>query len=1062
MKDIFDYGDELKSIDPFGDIFDDDGNFKDKICDEDDTDNEEKALDVLRNLPLPALHSTSREQFKSRGLIPKFNDEDDLLDRHGLFEYTHFCGYVTEKSVDFSCAVYFKIRTDDCKTQTVRTSSLTELQVKKANSREKIHVIANKRSGVYIAKIICTHAFYKMFSLIEGNAEKLSAMSRFLRLDKDVRKNIETRLGEKKYSLVDEKNSVAVTDKDILRLKYDMCRNTFTPSQQREIDTLFSQRSGIRSKVDKKLEYILNISSVYHGRKKVDRKKLMAALDSKLYKMDKVKNKLCDCITSSYHTGKRGFRILLAGSSGTGKTTIAKAVAQGCGLPFDVINLNGVMSAIDIKGIDASYDSADCGKLVKSFYGMRTTEGVVVLDEIDKMGTGGKDGNPADALLDCLSDHNSCYDAFLEMALDTTNTVFIATANSTENIPDYLLNRFDVIHIDDYTDEEKCDIGEKYFVPEILCAYKVKKGEIVFTGQALEKTVSRYCSDRGVRMLKENIRTVVRKILVMWDECGKRAKMTVTERFIEDVLEGLYDENDVFLRFARNKDRLDDGVRTEIRRTLDELNVMGKTASEKEKIKKRAGYLTSLIPDRCGFDSFDRERYFASVNATHYGLDSVKEQVSRLMCAKALSKNTKLSSCRILLAGPAGTGKSTICKSIADGLGIPYIKISLGGVGDEAVIKGFSPTYVDADAGEIVKGLSRAGTTNALIQLDEIDKTGSRHGVNAGNALLDLLDNCNGFADRFLGVPIDLSDVLFVATANDISNMESWLCDRFDIIHIDGYTKNEKKHILTRCIIPSLCRNMSDDSLKITVTDKASELLVSRYCTSMGVRDLEKAARRIVTDKLYNGACGSIEIDEEDVVSSLGALPIQRGNLVSQAVPGFSKALAVSGANSGMAFSVETVITPDEGATTVTGLPKESTLDSVKIAKTYVRLNYMKNKRDFGLHLHFGEGAVVKDGPSAGTAIAISILSAVSGKAVCVNAAYTGEIDLFGNVFAIGGALAKIQAAEMSGCSKVFIPRDNYERLSEKELEGFTVEVVPVSHISQIIGEVLPEVEKEI
>ncbi len=421
MKDIFDYDDDLRSIDPFNEIFDDDGNIKDGKAD--DRDNDEKALDVFRSRSLPDIRP-SGELHKSRGLFPRFNDED--LESIGeSFKYYHLSGYVTDKEIDFAVTSYFKMRTDEGKAELIRTSSLTALEKKKAHSREKIHVIVCKRNSTFVAKIICSHVFYKMFSLIEDIADKLSAMTQFLKLDKCVQNSIISRMNEKKYPVASVTQEVVVRDKDALRLKYDMCRNTFTPSQQREIDTLFSQRGALRSKTDKKLEYIINISSVYPKRKKVTRREIMASLDAKLYKMDKVKSKLCDCLTSACYTGKRGFRILLAGSSGTGKTTIAKAVAQSYGLPFDVINLNGVMSAVDIKGIDSAYDSADAGKLIKSFYGMRTTEGVVVLDEIDKMGFGNKDGNPADALLDCLSDHNSCYDAFLEMAVDTTNTSFI-------------------------------------------------------------------------------------------------------------------------------------------------------------------------------------------------------------------------------------------------------------------------------------------------------------------------------------------------------------------------------------------------------------------------------------------------------------------------------------------------------------------------------------------------------------------------------------------------------------------------------------------------------------
>ena len=217
-----------------------------------------------------------------------------------------------------------------------------------------------------------------------------------------------------------------------------------------------------------------------------------------------------------------------------------------------------------------------------------------------------------------------------------------------------------------------------------------------------------------------------------------------------------------------------------------------------------------------------------------------------------------------------------------------------------------------------------------------------------------------------------------------------------------------------------------------------------------------------MADKLYSEPeIAKIKIDTKDVIQSMGVKPIPRGNLPKKNIPGFSKALAVTGNNCGMAFAIETAVIPGDSSTCITGLPKESAIDSVKIAKTIIRLNYTSKANDFGVHLHFGEGAVVKDGPSAGVAILISMLSAVFNTPVLGNVAYTGEIDLFGNVFAIGGTIAKIQAAEDTGCEKVFIPRDNFDQLKKEDIEKISIEIIPVNHISQVVEAVFPSIVKK-
>jgi ATP-dependent Lon protease len=807
-----------------------------------------------------------------------------------------------------------------------------------------------------------------------------------------------------------------------------------------------------------KLQYILNITPTNSDRQIPGRETVLDTLNKRLYKLDKVKEEIVEAITASKYSYDHGLRILLIGNPGTGKTTIIKAIAEAYGFPYDIVHLNAATSGLELKGTDSTYDNAEVGKLVKIFYQLGTTEAVIGLDEIDKMSSGSKDGNPADALLDTLSDEHLCYDAFLETSIDTRNTIYIATANSTENIPEPLLNRFRVIVVDDYEDEDKVAIAEDYVIPQLLEAYDLTESDIKFPREVLRNIVRRYCCDNGVRMLKDNIHSIIRKIINDWDEAGKLSSVVVTDEMVNSRLEPIADVNSLQMRYHRNKELFSKAVRTEIKEGLNRLQGTISEPREKEAVTKKLEYLTSIVPTKGGFETFDKDAFFACVSGTHFGMLSVKEKIAKSFNAKAL-KGKSYSSERLLLAGGPGIGKSSICKSIAKGLGIPYIKISLNGVSDAHTIKGFVRGYLGSDAGIIVRELARAKTTRVLIQLDEMDKLGSEHGVSASSALLDLLDNSSEYTDEFLGVPLDLSNVLFIATANDVSGIEPWLLDRFSVIQLDGYTYSDKEQILDGYLMPKLEKEYAGAGISFAITDEAKESLLKDYCTSFGVRDLEKALEKIANDLLFeNAGATSIIIEAKDVGKSLGPKPIPRGNLLKENVPGFSKALAVSGDNSSMAFAIESAIIPSANDTCITGLPKESAIDSVKLAKTYIRTHYLTDGEDFGVHLHFGEGAVVKDGPSAGVAIMVSMLSAVFETPVVGNVAYTGEIDLFGNVFAIGGTAAKIQAAERSGCSKVFIPKDNYEQLSGEEIEQFSIEIIPVERVSEVVSVVLPDI----
>lgn len=352
-------------------------------------------------------------------------------------------------------------------------------------------------------------------------------------------------------------------------------------------------------------------------------------------------------------------------------------------------------------------------------------------------------------------------------------------------------------------------------------------------------------------------------------------------------------------------------------------------------------------------------------------------------------------------------------------------------------------------------------TSKGVILLDEIDKIGNHNGIPVSNTLVDLLDDSGEFSDNFLGVPIDLSNILFIATANDINAVDSVIRDRFTIIYLDGYTKNEKSKIIEDYIIPKVVKELCPDTLKMAFTSEAIELVKSSYCLSFGVRDAEKVIRKLVKDKLYTlKSERSVKISVKDVQRVLGNPPAQRGNIPEIIYPGLSKGLAITGDNIGMAFAIETMLIPNDKSITITGLPKESTVDSVKLAITYIKCNYPGLLENKGIHVHFAEGSVQKDGPSAGVAIMMSILSAGLNEKIKENVAYTGELNANGYIFNIGGTKEKIQGAQESGCSKVFIPEGNYKELSKEDLNLFSVEIVPVKHITQVIENVFPELNK--
>lgn len=1013
---------------------------------------EEKVVSVL--------DLVADELISSQASVEKNNRSSNVtLDKSGYIVFEHIYANDITLSSDMILKLSYKKHPLD-----VKISDDTIMPQKYILAGETVYILGKIDSDC-IAKAVVSKDFYDMFNSFDTTESKLTAMEKFINLSASVQKSFQAQLSGEKFATV-KISSGPSTDMDTLRFKFDMCRNTYTPQQQRDIEAIFEECRSLtstnRTRATRRLSYILNINQGASQDIVMTKEEIIAKLDKLLHKHGKLKEKLAEAIVASKYSCKKGFCILLVGSPGVGKTAIMKAVAEVLEIPFFVVPLGSSTSIVDILGNAPHYDASDCGEVVKNYFKVGTTRVVVGLDEYDKSYESTKEGGKVSkAFNDALSDEHYFKDAFLGTYINTENTIFIATANSIDTIPANLINRFTVINVDDYEEDDKVEIAQNFILPSVLKNFDVNSEDIIVEDDAIKHIAQNFCEDDGARDLKKAIESIVCKVLSIWDSAGKRYKFNIDKGFIDSSLESTINKISPAIIYRRNKSLYSSEIAEEIKDLLAKLKQENLDGELREKYDKKLNYLVNLIPVGDAFSHFDKENFYTEINTTHYGMENVKKEVAQIFNVCALN-NRPLSATRLLLVGPPGVGKTSIVKSIAKACNSKYCKISLNGISDDASIKGHALSYISADAGMPIRAIHKMKTTKGIVHLDEIDKMGSREGVSAANALVDMLDDSSEFTDNYIGQPVDLSGIMYIATANDISAIDPVLLDRFTVIYLEGYTEKEKTEIVNKYVVPKVISELVPKGYKLTFSEDAQKLLSEVYCRSFGVRDADKAVRRLVRDKLYSSDKRKLIIDAEDVKSVLGAPPTERGNFPHQNYPGLSKALAVTGNNCGMAFSVETMIIPDENSLTITGLPKESTIDSVKLAISYVKCNYPGMLTNKGIHIHFGEGAVQKDGPSAGVAILMSLLSATFNTPIIENVSYTGEINGNGYVFNIGGTIAKIQAAEQSGCTKVFIPEGNYKQLSKDDLDLFSIEIVPVNHISQIIESIFPILNRKI
>lgn len=468
-----------------------------------------------------------------------------------------------------------------------------------------------------------------------------------------------------------------------------------------------------------------------------------------------------------------------------------------------------------------------------------------------------------------------------------------------------------------------------------------------------------------------------------------------------------------------------------------ELKKLGKMAPYSAEATVSRAYIEAVLELPWGVvtpETLDLKIAHDVLEKDHYGLKDVKDRILDYLAVKKLNPNMK--GTILCLAGPPGVGKTSLAKSVADSLGRNFVRVSLGGVRDEAEIRGHRRTYIGSMPGRIIKAIKNAETTNPVILLDEIDKMSSDFKGDPASAMLEVLDpeQNKHFEDHYLDMPFDLSKVFFIATANDLRNIPGPLRDRMEIINLSSYTEFEKLHIANNYLIKQAQDENGLTDIKINITDKAVLKIIDEYTREAGVRNLKREISslfRKVARKVIDTEAKSVSINVKNLESYLGH-PKFRPEKMKKAI---SKVGVVNGlawtSVGGMTLEVQGVQIPGKGSLSLTGTLGNVMKESAMVAFTYLKANLEKfqidstvlEKKD--IHLHFPEGATPKDGPSAGTAITTTILSVLTGRKVKQTFAMTGEITITGEVLPVGGIKEKVIGAHRAGIKNIILPEDN-------------------------------------
>ena len=602
-----------------------------------------------------------------------------------------------------------------------------------------------------------------------------------------------------------------------------------------------------------------------------------------------------------------------------------------------------------------------------------------------------------------------------------------------EKLIDYVTNNLPVSYELKQQVLEAEDINDRY---QVIVSLLLSQVEVISIKNELQKKVK-------VRVDKHQKEYVLREQLgVIREELGENADSEADE-------------------YEKKLSELDapDYVKEKTKKEIKRFRNMSSSSSEST---VERGYIETVLElpwNRMSVDNKDLDHAAQVLDDDHYGLKDVKERILEFLAVRNLT--SKGESPIICLVGPPGTGKTSIARSIASALEKKYVRISLGGVRDEAEIRGHRKTYIGAMPGRIVNGLRQAGVSNPLMLLDEIDKVSSDYKGDTSAALLEVLDseqNCR-FRDHYIEMPVDLSEVLFIATANEVSGIPKPLLDRMELIEVSSYTENEKFHIAKEHLVEKQKSKNGIKKEQLTITDSALKDIIRLYTREAGVRSLERTIGKLcrkAAREIFKDSEAAVKVTKTNLKTYLGNPKYSPEKKNDRAEVGIVRGLAWTSVG-GVTLEVEVNVLPGKGELVLTGKLGDVMKESAQAALSYVRSiseGYgidaeFYTKHD--IHIHIPEGAVPKDGPSAGITMATAMLSAITDRAVRADVAMTGEITLRGRVLPIGGLKEKLLAAKVIGIKQyVFqrIMKRTWRRFQKKITDG--MEIVPVERFSQV------------
>ncbi len=602
-----------------------------------------------------------------------------------------------------------------------------------------------------------------------------------------------------------------------------------------------------------------------------------------------------------------------------------------------------------------------------------------------------------------------------------------------EKLIDYVTNNLPVSYELKQQVLEAEDINDRY---QVIVSLLLSQVEVISIKNELQKKVK-------VRVDKHQKEYVLREQLgVIREELGENADSEADE-------------------YEKKLSELDapDYVKEKTKKEIKRFRNMSSSSTEST---VERGYIETVLElpwNKMSVDNKDLDHAAQVLDDDHYGLKDVKERILEFLAVRNLT--SKGESPIICLVGPPGTGKTSIARSIASALEKKYVRISLGGVRDEAEIRGHRKTYIGAMPGRIVNGLRQAGVSNPLMLLDEIDKVSSDYKGDTSAALLEVLDseqNCR-FRDHYIEMPVDLSEVLFIATANEVSGIPKPLLDRMELIEVSSYTENEKFHIAKEHLIEKQKSKNGIKKEQLTITDGALKDIIRLYTREAGVRSLERTIGKLcrkAAREIFKDSEAAVKVTKTNLKTYLGNPKYSPEKKNDHAEVGIVRGLAWTSVG-GVTLEVEVNVLPGKGELVLTGKLGDVMKESAQAALSYVR----SISEEYGIdaefytkhdiHIHIPEGAVPKDGPSAGITMATAMLSAITDRAVRADVAMTGEITLRGRVLPIGGLKEKLLAAKVIGIKTVCIPKDNekdLEEISKEITDG--MEIVPVERFSQV------------